>query len=107
VHNSYPSQFGSYSCFADPQPEGDVTYSFSPSTNRQVRVDLSGEGGDDLDLYLLGGCDGSLCLGQSTGGHASEFIQFEAQAGVTYYIVIEAFATSASTGHFALVLTCS
>lgn len=80
----------------------EIIYSFSPGAQPEnVQVDLTGLTGD-LDLFVMEGsglgCRPDLdCLDISYNGNADdEQIVFRAQAGGTYYIVVDGFQGASS-----------
>lgn len=61
-------------------------HTLSPEQDGVLRATISGFSGD-LDVYILGSCNPSDCLGEVS---SSSSIYTEAKAGETYYIVVDA-----------------
>ncbi len=71
----------------------EFTYSFIPVETMTVTINLTGMYGD-LDLFLLkdlgSGCDPEQCIAFGyNSGYSPEEITFLAEAGTTYYIVVD------------------
>ena len=101
------NRVGSYrGCTDLPQPGREIAYAFTPDCAGPMTVSLVGHAGADLDLFVLeGACrgDGEHCVGYSAGGGEEE-VTFSAEAGVTYYLVVDSFR--AVPGAFSLVVDC-
>ncbi len=102
------SHFQNYSCTSSHTFAcGDVSYTFTSGSTMQVTVNMTGDMGVDLDLFLLqGACQARNCVAMSANMWAAESFSFTAQAGVTYYIVVEAFNTGGSSANYQLALDC-
>jgi len=85
-------------------------YVFTPTTSGSVDIVLDINGSVDLELLLVGesggDCDAAgACLGTSQTEVSPETITFNANAGTTYYIIVDGYAGDA--GSFSLSVTCS
>ena len=93
-----------YSCFSFSETGPEYTYSFTPASATTATVSLSNLGSNDLDIIVLDGasgtCSGSNCL---TWGDTST--SFSANAGQTYYLVVEGFLGDA--GSYDIDVSCS
>jgi hypothetical protein len=95
----YDNNMTIYSCSDWMELGPEVVYEFKPTQNDEVRVAIF----DlvlDLDIFVLeGGCRSASCIasGDST-------VDFWAEAGTTYYIVVDGYLGSLSV--FALELSC-
>jgi hypothetical protein len=94
-----------YSCTARDASGPELVYSFMAAEQGEVTVTLIDMGvGQDMDLYVLedqgAGPDQQACI-----TFHSERVSWEAEAGRTYYVVVDGYAGSA--GSFTLQLDCS
>jgi len=88
-----------------PQTQPETIYSFTPQQTGDVTFHVANMT-HDFDIYVLDNlCDQQACVASSTNEAVyDDVVTFSAQAGHTYYIVIEAFDPSAVTqgGHYDL-----
>jgi hypothetical protein len=85
-------------CTSQSGTSGDEIYRFQAGATADVQLWLHVTGeSEDCDLYLLqGDCLPSACVDASEAGAGStEMISFTAEAGVTYYVVVETLGWSA------------
>ncbi|MFT6819939.1 MAG: hypothetical protein ACJATT_003763 [Myxococcota bacterium] len=70
----------------------EAVYTFSPQASGDITFQLSGMS-NDQDLYVLAdSCDPSSCIAASTNASvANDSITFDAEAGRTYFIVVEGY----------------
>ena len=85
-----------YSCFGDLETRPEVAYIFTPTQSGNYKVDLTNMAGADCDLIVLAGgnCNGTCATSTSFSAnhgpwHADESVTFAAQAGQSYYIVVD------------------
>ncbi len=90
-----------YSCTSWNESGPEMTYEFTPVESGPVTASITEmESGQDLDVFVLeDSCDASSCL-----AFGNIDANFEAQAGVTYYLVVDGYAGAAGT--FTLELDC-
>lgn len=81
-----PSMVGTYGCNTWTESGPERVHSIIPSGNGTITATLSNFTGD-LDVYILGSCDPSDCLGTVSSSSAT---YTNAIAGQTYYIVVDA-----------------
>ncbi len=111
VTSGTPSQLGTspnYTCGSPyaplSQPGGEHVYSFTCQRTGTVQLDITGMD-CDLDIYVLGNtCNPSTdCdAGSTAASTANDSVTFACTAGVDYYVVIEAYSCSSSTGRYTL-----
>ena len=80
-----PSFVGTYSCNSWTETGPERVHSITPTSDGTITATLSNYTGD-LDVYILGSCDPTDCLGTVY----SEKAICNAVAGHTYYIVVDA-----------------
>ena len=80
-----------------PQPNPERIYSFVPQTTGKVVFKLDNMT-TDQDLYVLeNSCDPSSCIASSTRASVdTDEVEFDAEAGRSYYIVVESFGGAGS-----------
>ena len=90
-----------YSCSGWNESGPEMTYEFTPLTSGSVTVALTEmQSGEDLDVFVLeDACDATGCL-----AFGNVDTTFDAQAGVTYFLVVDGYAGAAGT--FTLELDC-
>ena len=99
--NSNESSFiETYGCNSWSESGPERVHSITPSTNGEITASLSNYTGD-LDVYILGSCDPTDCLGTVSSDSATHT---NAIAGNTYYIVVDADDGSGSA--YDLMVTC-
>ena len=102
------NEVNNYSCtnWANSGPE--AVYALTSPATGTVTVDLTGLSAD-VDLFVTAAdgtaCDPDACL-DASGEYdlASEQVQFSAQAGTTYYVVVDGW--QGATSSFSLSSTC-
>ena len=94
-----PSFIETYGCNTWTESGPERVHTITPTSNGILTASLSNYTGD-LDVYILGSCDPTDCLG--TVGSDSATI--DAKAGQTYYIVVDADDGSGSA--YDIVITC-
>ncbi len=97
------SNYDLYSCTTLTESAPEVLYNFVSDTDKLITVDLTGLSAD-LDLFLLSSCDPNTCITRSTGT-SDEQIQFNADAGVSYFIVVDGY--SGAVSDYTLTFTCA
>ena len=81
----------------------EVAYSFVTSSDKLVTADLTIPGFHQLDVWVLeGACHAEACV--STPIAVSDEATWLAEAGVTYYVVVDGF--SGWSGPYSLELIC-
>lgn len=95
-----PSAISTYGCNSWTETGPERVHTFIPSENGEITAMISNYTGD-LDVYILGSCDPSDCLGTVASSSATFS---NAVAGTTYYIVVDADDGSGSS--YDLVMTC-
>jgi hypothetical protein len=97
-----------YSCVGTDYSDEDVIFSFTATASQQVTVDLDiVDNNDDFDLIVLAGaCHPELCIDYSDGT-GDEQVAFQAQAGWTYYFVVEKILWESFLAEFELTLSCN
>ncbi len=99
-----------YGCTQFEYPAPEMSFLFQAPASGRIQVSLTGLSAD-LDLYVLpespeGTCDISQCLAYSVaGGSSPESATFVAQAGRSYYIVVDGFMDARSD--FELMVDCA
>ncbi len=96
-----------WGCAVWQTPGPERTFTFTPTLDGPITVDLTGLGAD-LDLFVspevAGRCDSGSCLASGNQGTADEQIVFDGVAGVTYTAVVDGFGGAASA--FDLAVDC-
>ena len=84
------SAVGNYACGGATAAGPDAQYSIQLAEARTVNLTMTPDPvSASLDLYVLeDGCDGASCIAASTTGGA-EALSFVAEAGVTYFVVVD------------------
>lgn len=95
-----PSNVTYYGCNNWTETGPERVHTITPMANGTITATISNFTGD-LDVYILGSCDPNDCLG--TVNSADAFYD-EAQAGYTYYIVVDADDGSGSA--YDLIVEC-
>ncbi len=96
------SQTNTYGCATSINSSGpERVHTITPSTSGPITATISNYAGN-LDVYILGSCDGSDCLGSITYNSAT---YNNAVAGQTYYVVVDAADGSGSS--YDLVVNCT
>lgn len=91
----------SYACNNWTETGPERVHVITPAGDGPLKAELSGFSGD-LDVYILGSCDPSDCLGTVSSNAA---IYEEAQAGQSYFVVVD--SDDGSGGAYQLLVTCS
>ncbi|MCT4580311.1 MAG: N-acetylmuramoyl-L-alanine amidase [Flavobacteriales bacterium] len=94
------SNIYTYGCNSWTETGPERVHTITPTTSGTLTASISNFTGD-LDVYILGSCDPSDCLGTVTGAAAT---YANAVAGQTYYIVVDADDGSGSS--YDLVVNC-
>lgn len=94
------SQISFYGCNSWTETGPERVHTITPELDGTLKASISNFTGD-LDVYILGGCDPSDCLGIVTSNDAT---YSNAQAGHTYYIVVD--SDDGSTSGYDLVVEC-
>ena len=94
------SHIESYSCNSWTESGPERVHSITPAANGVINATLSNYTGD-LDVYILGSCDPTDCLGTVFSDSAT---YANAISGTTYYIVVDADDGSGSA--YDLIVTC-
>jgi len=97
------------SCGCSSGANGDRVFRFMSPTTRSVttRIDIDLFGGDcdDYDVYILeGSCDAAACFECAQSSGCSDSVEFTAQAGVYYLVLVESYSGGASG--YDLRMTC-
>ena len=90
----------SYACNNWTETGPERVHIITPTADGPIKAELSGFSGD-LDVYILGCCDPSDCLGTVTSNAA---IYEEAKAGQSYFVVVDSDDGSASG--YQLLISC-
>lgn len=98
--SSAQSLVGKYGCNTWTETGPERVHSIIPSANGTITAAVSNYTGD-LDVYILGSCDPTDCLGAVSSSSAT---YTNAVAGVTYYIVVDADDGSGSA--YNIAVTC-
>lgn len=98
--SSTQSLVGKYGCNTWTETGPERMHSIIPSANGTITATVSNYTGD-LDVYILGSCDPTDCLG-TVGSSSATYTN--ALAGQTYYIVVDADDGSGSA--YNIVVTC-
>ncbi len=94
-----------YSCASWAFDAGEVAYELTVDAVYDVTIHLHPfDAGTDLGLFLLYGCDESMCLDYSDG-YGDEEIVRSLNPGFTYYIVVDGF-NGDDEGDYTLSVTC-
>ena len=92
-----------YSCVGWNESGPEVTYLFQPTAATQVTVDLANMSAD-LDVFVVSdtatGCQGTSCA-----AHGNTSASFTAQAGESWYVVVDGF--NGAVSDFDLTMTCN
>ncbi|HMI89053.1 MAG TPA: hypothetical protein VK550_33475 [Polyangiaceae bacterium] len=107
--NVTASKVPSYNCggFNIGETGPEAAWIFTPTTNANYRVSMTGLSAD-CDLFVLPANDcGGACLGPTTYsdgfGNQSEIVNFQGVANTTYYIVVDGYSDAVC--NFTLALT--
>ncbi len=100
VSSSSNSVVGTYGCNTWTETGPERVHSIIPSANGTITATISNYTGD-LDVYILGSCDASNCLGTV---YSSSATYTGAVAGNTYYIVVDADDGSGSA--YDIIVSC-
>ncbi len=98
--SSATSNVETYGCNTWTEAGPERVHTITPSSNGTLTAQLSGYTGD-LDVYILGSCDPSDCIGTVGSDNAT---LTNAIAGQTYYIVVDADDGSGSA--YTLMVDC-
>ncbi|MBX2873883.1 MAG: N-acetylmuramoyl-L-alanine amidase [Saprospiraceae bacterium] len=90
----------SYACNNWTETGPERVHIITPTTDGPLKAELSGFAGD-LDVYILGSCDPTDCLGSVSSSSA---VYEEAEAGKPYLIVVD--SDDGSAGPYQLLVTC-
>ena len=96
-----PSLVGTYGCNTWTETGPERVHSIVPAANGTITATISNFTGD-LDVYILGSCDPSDCLGTVLSSSAT---YTNAIAGNIYYIVVDADDGSGSA--YDIIVTCA
>ncbi len=100
------SVFTRYNCSSERQRAKEVIYHFTPSQNCRVTATVTGLLAD-LNLFLLDELSPLSCRQKSTNsGLTSESLNFDARAGESYYLVVDAPGENQSSYLFRLSCAC-
>jgi hypothetical protein len=94
-------KLGSYSCAGGNRSFPEAAFMFTPVVDGSYRIDLTGFS-TNADLFILGApeCDG-VCLSPDSKSinpaGQNESVTLAATAGTTYYIVVDAYGSTAFT----------
>lgn len=94
------SSISTYGCNNWTEIGPERVHTFTPTENGEITATISNYSGD-LDVYILGSCDPSDCLGTVASSSATFS---NAVAGTTYYIVVDSDDGSGSA--YDIVMTC-
>lgn len=94
------SQVNSYGCNNWTETGPERVHSFTPDSDGAITATISNFTGD-LDVYILGSCNPSDCLGTVASSSAT---YTDAKANQTYYIVVDADDGSGSA--YDLIINC-
>jgi hypothetical protein len=105
-------QASGYSCTQRALSGPEVLYAFQTETSGQVTVRITNLK-VDLDLILLDACDSQVCavasslpLDLQTDMHnSSEWITLQAEAGQTYWLVVDGYA--GASGDYTIIADCA
>ncbi len=97
--SSATSNVETYGCNSWSEAGPERVHTITPTSNGILTASLSNFTGD-LDVYILGSCDPSDCLGTVASSSAT----IDAQAGHTYYIVVDADDGSGSA--YDIIVNC-
>lgn len=101
ANSNVNSHIDSYSCNTWTEAGPERVHSITPTASGPLTATVSNYTGD-LDVYILGSCDPQDCLGTVASSSAT---YVNAQAGLTYYIVVDADDGSGSS--YDLLVDCS
>ena len=93
-----------YACVDWEETGPEMVYTFNPGASRQVSASLSHMTGD-LDLFVLSASGGGACNGADCLEADDTRVSFNAQAGSTYYLVVDGYLGDIS--NYTLKVTCS
>jgi hypothetical protein len=98
-----PDVINNYSCQTWTEAGPERAFSFVAPNSGNITATLSGLGGVDLDVFILGNtCASNTCL---KGGDTSA--TNAVVGGQTYFIVVDGFGTGNTAGAFTLNLSCT
>ena len=100
VSSTANSIVGTYSCNTWTETGPERVHSITPTSNGTITATISNFTGD-LDVYILGSCDPTDCLGTVSSSSAT---YSSAVAGNTYYIIVDADDGSGSA--YDILVTC-
>ena len=92
----------SYSCVGWDESGPEYAYTFQPQESSEVTVQLS-EMSQNLDVFVLDGTDG--CDPQNCIAHGNNRAVFQAEAGRTYYVVVD--GRNGVSGSYRINLYCA
>ncbi|WP_196885577.1 T9SS type A sorting domain-containing protein [Aureivirga sp. CE67] len=95
-----PSYVSSYGCNNWTETGPERVHKFTSPSSGKLTATISNFSGD-LDVYILGSCDPQDCLGEVYSSHA---ILNNAEAGKTYYIVVD--SDDGSNSSYDLIVSC-
>lgn len=98
--SSADSNISFYGCNSWTETGPDRVHTITPETDGILVATISNFSGD-LDVYILGSCDPSDCLGIVT---SNDVTFTDAQAGHTYYVVVD--SDDGSESSYDLVVEC-
>ncbi|MCI5056016.1 MAG: N-acetylmuramoyl-L-alanine amidase, partial [Flavobacteriales bacterium] len=98
---NYASEVTTYGCNNWTETGPERVHSITPSFSGTLTATISNFTGD-LDVYILGSCDPSDCLGSVS---SSQAVFSNAVAGQTYYIVVD--ADDGSNSAYDLIVDCA
>ncbi|MCB0539731.1 MAG: N-acetylmuramoyl-L-alanine amidase, partial [Bacteroidetes bacterium] len=99
--SSASSNVGTYGCNNWTETGPERVHTITPTTSGTITATISNFTGD-LDVYILGSCDASDCLGTVSSSSAT---YNNAVAGHTYYVVVDADDGSGSA--YNLIVNCA
>ncbi len=90
-----------YSCVSWAETGPEYAYSFTPTADASVTVELTPASGIDLDVFVLGGtCTGAGCV-----AYGDNSVTWSATAGTPYHVVVDGY--SGDAGDYSLSVTCN
>ncbi len=94
------SNISSYGCNSWTETGPERIHTITPSANGTLTATISNFSGD-LDVYILGSCNPSDCLGTVSSSSAT---YSNAQSGQTYYIVVD--SDDGSVSSYDIIIDC-
>jgi hypothetical protein len=90
-----------YSCTSWSETGPEFSYSFTPTANASVTVEITPDSGIDLDVFVLAGA----CTGAGCTAYGDNSVTWSATAGTPYHIVVDGYLGDA--GGYSIDVTCN